>query len=424
MIFRNSVTRIRNQTINGNGLNAPIDIASLIQYLNATPGEFNLTGKNSLNEILTYVCIKILSESLAKLPLKIYQENSGGSRKAVDHYLYPYFKLRPNPYMSAFDFWKTVETLRNLYGNSYVWLDFIPNGRNAGLIQGFYLLDPEKMKIWVDDVGLLSSKNSIWYVYTDNAGIEHKLQSSEILHFKALTTDGIVGISPIELLKNSIENARASEVFLNKSFKNGMQSAGIINYVGELSPAAEQTFREKFEQMSSGLKNANRVSLLPIGYQYQPLSLKLTDAQFLENTKFTAQQITAAFGVKLHQINELVKSSYSSTNEANREFYSDTMLANLTMYEQEITYKSFLNSEISNGYYAKFNADVMLRGDTKSRIDTYAVAIQNGVKTPNECRAMEEDPPLDGGDQLIVNGNYIPLTMVGKQYMKGSDNNA
>ena len=424
MIFKNSYgNRIRNQTFNGNGSNVPIDINSLIQYLNATPGDFNLNGKNALNEILTYVCIKILSEALGKLPLKIYQDNNGIT-KATNHYLYPLFKLRPNPYMSAFDFWKCVETLRNLYGNSYVWIDFIQSGRNAGLIQGFYPLDPEKMQIWVDDVGLLSSKNTIWYIYTDNSGVQHKLQSTDLLHFKALTTDGIVGISPIQLLRNSIENAKASEQFLNKSFKNGMQSAGIINYVGDLSPTAEQIFRDKFEQMSSGLKNANRVSLLPIGYQYQPLSLKLTDAQFLENTKFTAQQLTAAFGIKLHQINELVKSSYSSTSEANREFYTDTMLAILTMYEQETTYKCFLNSEIASGIYARFNADVMLRGDTKTRYDTYATAIQNGIKTPNECRAMEEDPPKEGGDELIVNGNFIPITKVGRQYDKGGGNNA
>lgn len=414
MFFRSS-TRIRNQTLNGDGSNTSLDIKSLIQYLNTTPGEFNLNNKNSLNEIVTYVCIKILSESLAKLPLKIYQDYKG-IKKSAEHYLCPYFKLRPNSYMSSFDFWKCVETLRNIFGNAYVWIDFIQSGKNIGLIQGFYPLNPEKMQIWVDDVGLLSSKNSIWYIYTDNTGVHHKLQSNEILHFKAVTTDGIVGISPVELLKNSIENAKASEQFLNKSFKNGMQSAGIINYVGDLNPTAENTFRQKFEQMSSGLKNANRISLLPIGYQYQPLSLKLTDAQFLENTKFTAQQITAAFGVKLHQINELVKSSYSSTSEANREFYSDTMLAILTMYEQEITYKCFLNSEIIKGYYAKFNADVMLRGDTKARYEAYATAIQNGIKTPNECRELEEDSPLDGGDKLIVNGNYMPLTMAGKQY--------
>lgn len=412
MLFRNRHRKIKNTEITPYW--SP-DFDELMAFLGITSDDLNVAGKNALKEIVVYVCIKILSDTMSKLPCKIYQD-SGGIRKATEHYLYPLLKLRPNPYMSASDFWKCLESQRNIYGNSYAWLDFVQNGKNAGKIQGIYPLDSTKMQIWVDDVGLLSSKNKVWYVYTDNMGNQYKLQSTDLLHFKGLTTDGLVGISPIEALKNSIENAAAAEQFLNNSFKNGMQTAGIINYVGDLSPQAEQTFREKFEQMSSGLQNANRISLLPIGYTYQPISIKLTDAQFLENTQLTERQIAAAFGVKLHQINDLEKASYASTSEANREFYVDTLMAILTMYEQELTYKLFLPQEIMSGYYIKFNADVILRGDTKTRYEAYATAIQNGIKTPNEVRALEEDPPLEGGDQLLLNGNMIPATMAGKQY--------
>lgn len=411
MIFsRNNRNKIKNAEINWSP-----DFDELMTFLGITSDTLNVHGKNALKEIVVYVCIKILSDTISKLPCKIYQD-SGGIRKATDHYLYPLLKLRPNPYMSASDFWKCLESQRNIYGNSYAWLDFVQNGKNAGKIQGIYPLDSTKMQIWVDDVGLLSSKNKVWYVYTDNMGNQYKLQFTDLLHFKGLTTDGLVGISPIEALKNSIENAAAAEQFLNNSFKNGMQTAGIINYTGDLSPQAEETFRKKFEQMSSGLQNANRISLLPIGFTYQPIAIKLTDAQFLENTQLTERQIAAAFGIKLHQLNDLEKSSYASTSEANREFYVDTLMAILTMYEQELTYKLFLPQEIMAGYYIKFNADVILRGDTKTRYEAYATAIQNGIKTPNEVRALEEDPPLEGGDQLLLNGNMIPATMAGKQY--------
>jgi len=388
---------------------------TLMSLLGITPDSINVSGKNALKEIVVYTCIKILADTMSKLPCKIYQD-SEGIRKATDHYLYPYLKLRPNPYMSASDFWKTLETQRNIYGNSYVWIDFVQLGRNAGKIQGLYPLDSTKMRIYVDDVGLLSTKNNVWYVYTDNLGNEYKLKASEILHFKGLTSDGLVGISPIEALKLHIENASAAEQFLNNSFKNGMQTAGIVNYVGDLSPQAEENFRKNFERMANGLQNANRISLLPIGYTYQPIAIKLTDAQFLENTMLTERQIAAAFGIKLHQINDLEKTSYASTSEANREFYVDTLMAILTMYEQELTYKLLLPREIAQGYYIKFNADVILRGDPKSRYEAYAVAIQNGFKTPNEVRALEEDPPLEGGDQLLLNGNMIPATKAGQQY--------
>ncbi len=390
---------------------------TLADWLGISSDTLDISGKKSLNEITVYTCIKILSETLGKLPLKIYQDNNG-VKKATDHYLYNLLKLRPNPYMSSMDYWKCLETQLDLYGNSYAWLDIAKNGKSAGKILGIYPLNSTQMQIYVDDVGLISSKNSVWYVYTDNLGKQYRINSDDLLHFKGLTTNGIIGISPIETLRSTIENAKAAGNFLNNSYKNGMQSAGIINYVGALDPKAEEAFKANFERMSSGLSNANRVSLLPIGYQYQATALKLTDAQFLENTRLTLQQLTAAFGIKPHQVNDQSKTSYASTAEANREFYTDTLLAKLTMYEQEMNYKIFTDDEINKGFYVKFNADTLLRADIKTRYDAYGVAIQNGFKTANEVRALEEDEAKDGGDQLLVNGNMVPITDAGKAYQK------
>jgi len=417
MLFRNTQNRkIKNTLLTSDG-GRWNDLAN---WLGISSDDLEISGTKSLNEVTVYTCIKILAETLGKLPLRIYQD-SGGIRKASDHYLYQLLKLRPNPYMSAIDFWKCLEVQRNVHGNAYAWMDLIPTGRNAGKIQGFYPLDSSRMSIYVDNKGLISSKQAVWYVFTDLEGTQYKLQESEILHFKGLSTNGIAGLSTIETLRNTIENAKASGKFLNNSYKNGMQSAGIINYTGDLSPAAETVFKNKFEQMSSGLANANRISMLPIGYQYQPMALKMTDAQFLENTRLTMQQLTAAFGIKPHQINDQTKTSYASVSEANREFYTDTLLAILATYEQELTWKCFLNSELNAGFYAKFNADILMRGDPKARYDAFALAVQNGIKTPNEIRALEEDPPLEGGDRLYVNGNMVPLTNAGAAYVKGGE---
>lgn len=415
LLFRNSYKN--GLHIKAEALETTDDLQTLADWLGLSDDELQINGTQSLKEITVYTCIKILAETLAKLPLKIYQNNV----KDDSHYLYPFLKLRPNPYMSALDFWKCLETQRNIYGNAYAWLDIAKVGRNAGKILGIYPLYSPQMQVYVDDEGLLSSKDQVWYVYSDNLGKKYRINSDEILHFKGMSVNGITGLNPIETLRGSIENAKASAVFLNNSYKNGMQSSGVIQYVGELSEQAKANFRTKFEEMSAGLKNANRVSLMPVGYTYQPMELKFTDAQFLENTRLTIQQITAAFGIKPHQVNDQTKTSYASTSEANREFYTDTLLAILTMYEQELTYKLFLPSELQKGYYVKFNADVILRGDIKSRYDAYAVGIQNGFLMPNEAREKEDMDKADGGDQLIVNGNYVPLTKAGAAYEKGGN---
>lgn len=408
MIFSRAKPQVKNEVLT--------DLQSLADWLGLSVDELEISGTNSLKEITVFTCIKILAETISKLPLKIYQEKDG-VKKVTDHYLYPMLKLRPNPYMSASDFWKCVDTQKNINGNAYVWIDRVLKGRNAGKILGLYPLISANMQVYVDDVGLLSSKNKVWYVYNDNKGQEYKISSTDLLHFKGLTTNGLIGVNPIEAMRSNIENAKSSSLFLNNSYKTGMQTKGIIQYVGELNQAAENTFRDKFEQMSSGLSNANRVSLLPIGYQYQPIALSMVDSQFLENTNLTIRQITAAYGIKLHQVNDLQKSSYSSTSEANREFYTDTMLGIFTMYEQELVYKLFTTKEIEEeNYYAKFNADAILRGDIKTRYEAYRTGVQGSFITPNEVRELEEMEPKPGGDDLLANGTMVKLTEVGAAY--------
>jgi HK97 family phage portal protein len=398
MLFSGTMRpRIRNDDLSDAGWN------NLRDWFGLTD-ELDIRGKKSLQEITVYTCIRIRAEALGKLPLKIYQDTDG-RRKAADHYLYPLLKLRPNPYMSAMDFWKCLSVQCDVYGNAYAYMDV---GR-SGAFTGFYPMDSARMRIYVDDVGLISSKQTIWYIFTDLRGKQYKFQPDELLHFKGLSTDGISGMNPIETLRSSIENAKQSSGFLNSSYKKGMTSGGIVHYIGDLDEKAKESFRTKFEKMAAGLKNANRISMLPVGYNYQPIELKLTDAQFMENSRFTIQQLTAAFGIKPHQVNDQTKTSYASTAEANREFYADTLLSLLTSYEQELNWKLFTASEIRQGYYTKFNADVILRGDTEKRYEMYQKAVYSGTKTPNECRALEEDEPLEGGNELYGNAALVPL---------------
>lgn len=392
-----------------------IDDRRLLEILGIETYEIDLKGKNALKEATVFACIRILADAVGKLPVKVYQDKDG-KQKATKHYLTPLLKIRPNPWMSSRDFFKALEVQRNVHGNAYAWLDIKTRGPNAGKISGIYPLDSPRVEIWIDDVGLLPGKGKMWYIFTDKKGQKYKIKPDEILHFKGLTFDGIVGMTPLEKLKETVENAGAASRFLNNSFKTGMQTKGIIHYVGDLNPKAEKTFLEKFEQMSSGLKNANRVSLLPVGYQYQPLSLKLTDAQFLENTELTIRQIAAAFGVKMHQLNELSRATHTNVEHQQREFYIDTLMDILTGYEQELSYKVFTEKELDDGYYIKFNVNAILRADPKTRFEGYQIAIQSGFMTANEVRALEELEAKDGGDRLLINGNMMPIEMAGEAY--------
>lgn len=386
----------------------------LIEMLGLTGDEINVTGANALKETTVYTCVRILSEAIAKLPLKVYQDRDGAV-KATDHALYTLLKLRPNPYMSASDWLKSMELQRELHGNAYASIELHTRGPLKGQVKALWPMDSTKVQLYIDERGLLSTKNRITYVVTTD-GEQRRLKPEEVLHIKHLSLNGLVGISPLDYLKLSVQSAAQGADYINRFFKQGLQAKGLVQYVGDLSPDAEKVFRARFEQMSSGLTNAHRIALMPYGYKFEPISLSLVDAQFLENTQLTIKQIAAAFGIKPHQLGDLEKASYASISEQQRQFYTDTLMSILTAYEQELTYKLFLQSELDAGYYVRFNVDALTRADIKSRYEAYRTGIQAGFLTPNEARAWEELEAVEGGDQLLVNGTMTPLAEAGAAY--------
>lgn len=376
----------------------------------------NSIPKNKIGEVVYFTCLKLLSESIAKLPLKLYQETETGVKKAVDHSLYSLLKTRPNQYMSSFNFWASVELNRNHFGNCFVYID-----TKKGKVDGLYILPSDSVKIWIDDAGLIGKNNALWYIYTDKQQKEHKINHNQILHFRSsMSFDGITGLSVIDTLKHTAENLQYSQNFVNNYWKNGMMIRAILQYTGDISAENRNIMREKFEGMSSGIKNAGRILPVPLGFSLQTIDNKLVDSQFLELSKYTAQQIASAFGIKTSQLGEDGK--FNNVEMQQRSFYVDTTLATLTQYEQEVTYKLLSQKDREQRYYAKFVLDAILRGDFESRMKALSEAVKNSIFTPNEARSLEEMPLQAGGDQLYANGNVIPLAMAGQQYVKGGDN--
>lgn len=398
-----------------------VDDRRLLEVLGIETGDINVKGKNALKIDTVFSCVRILSESVAKLPLKVHQEDENGVQKPAKHPLTKLLKLRPNPYMSAYDFWKCIEAQNCLYGNAFVSIEFDRRGNIIGL----WPLDATRVKITVDNdtaaSGIIQPRSSVWYEV--NLGYEQrKVMPHDMLHFKGgVTLDGIVGLSPLDMLKGTLENGAGANKFVNNFYKQGLQVKGIVQYVGDLDDKAKRNFREKFESMSSGLNNSHRIALMPVGYQFVPMSLSMHDAQFLENNQLTIRQIASAYGVKMHQLNDLTRATHNNVAETQKEFYTDTLQPKLTGYEQESTFKLLLDDQLEDGYYLRFNVDAILRADLKTRYEAYRIGVQGGFIAPNEVRAKEEMPPKEGGDQLLVNGSMVPITKAGEAYTKGGD---
>lgn len=375
------------------------------------------TKTEALSEATYFACMKVLSEGIGKLPLKLLRHTRDeGIASARDRPMWFTVHDRPNPYMTASTFWSTVEFNRNHYGNAFVWVEGA--GRNLHL----WILPNNRVQVWYDDARIISEIPDVYYVYSGPDKIYY-FGSEEILHFKTSNTlDGLVGVSVREQLAATIESGAKSQEFLNEMYQNGLTAKAVLQYTGSMNDANVKAFVKGIEEYAAGkLKGEGIKNIIPIplGSTLQPLNLKLTDSQFLELRQYTALQIASAFGIKPYQIGDYTKSSYSSAEAQQLSFYVDTLLFIVKQYEEELTYKLLNRDDIENGYYFKFNIDVILRADFETKVKTLSTAVNSFLMTPNEARERLDLAHKPGGDKLLGNGASIPVEQTGNQYTKG-----
>lgn len=389
-----------------------VELNNLYKFLGINPD----ADEAVLSEATYFACLKILSEAIGKMPLKLLRYNEkNGVVTMRKHYLYKILHDRPNPYMTATSFWSTVEYNRNHWGNAYVWI------QGAGKNLKLWILPSESVEVWYDDAKALADQPDIYYLYSAGDKV-YKFGSEEILHFKSSNSlDGILGISVQDQLKTTIGGSIKSQNMVNKMYESGFTAKAVLQYTGSLSDENTKAFVAGIESYAKGeLRDDGVENIIPIplGSTLTPLNVKLADNQFIEVKQYTSGQIAAAFGIKPYQYNDLTKSSYASAEAQQLSFYVDTLLYIIKQYEEELSYKLLTPREVEQGYHFKFNVAVILRADLATQIDTLSKGVSNFIYTPNEARAMLDLEAKEGGDKLLGNGASIPVEFAGTQYMK------
>lgn len=406
----NIFQKLYNRFINKASDRQTIELNNLYKFL----GIDAKADSQVLSEVTYFACLKVLSESLGKLPLKLLRYNEkNGVETARDHAIYTILHDRPNPYMTASTFWSTVEYNRNHRGNAYVWI------QGAGANMKLWILPSESVEVWYDDAKILADQPDIYYLYSAGGKV-YRFGSEEILHFKSSNTfDGLIGISVKEQLKMTLGGAIKSQSMINKMYESGFTAKAVLQYTGSLNDENVKSFVSGIEQYAKGdLRGEGIENIIPIplGANLTPLNVKLADNQFIEVRQYTALQIASAFGIKPYQIGDYTKSSYASAEAQQLSFYVDTLLYIVKQYEEELTYKLLSFEEIKQGYHFKFNVAAILRADQQTQINTLSTAVNSFLYTPNEARALLDLESKEGGDNLLGNGTSIPVQYTGSQY--------
>jgi HK97 family phage portal protein len=364
-----------------------------------TNTNINVTSHNAMENTAVGAAVRILSESIASLPLVLYQKTDEDSRKkAADHPLYPLLHDQANDYMTAMVFRELLQSHVLLWGNGYAEIEWNNKGEPVAL----WPLRPDLTWPFID----VNDKKL--YYQTNINGETFYLPAYRVFHVHGLGSDGFSGKSLIKLHREAIGLAKATEKYGSKYFGNGAKPGGVLEHPGNLSDTAGTNLRTSWNTMHSGLDNAHRIAILEEGMTYKQIGLPPEDSQFLETRKFQVEEVSRIFRVPLHMLGSLDRATFSNIEHQGIEFVTHTLRPWFVRWEQAISMRLLVGSE-KKQLYAEHNADALLRGDIKNRYDAYAVARQNGWMSTNDIRKRENMEPIPGGDVYLVNGNMIPI---------------
>lgn len=345
-----------------------------------------------------YTCQKILAESVAMLPLILYKQDGQNRVPATNHNLYNILYRLPNPETTSYDLRATITGHAVKYGNGFAQKVFNDNGE---LIQLWQLL-PQNMVLMRDEEGELV------YVYHLATGERRAFLREEILHIRGLSNDGIIGFSPISEARMAFESANSMEQYGKAFYDNDARPGGILTVEGLLDEEGQKLIRKGWNDIHSGSKNASKIAILEAGTRYTPIGTSQADQQFLEQKKFSRDEIAAIFRIPAHMLNSGTNSSYGSLEEMSQQFIDYSLNPWLVQWEQAIT-RDLIAPLERDTYYAKHKVQALLRGNSAARAAFYGQGLQWGYYSINDVRQLEDLNPIEGGDSHFVPMNMAPL---------------
>ena len=343
-----------------------------------------------------WACVRLLSESVSTLPLKIYERQQDGSRKpATQHPAYQVLCRRPNVEMTPSRFMLMLVASICLRGNGFVEKKMI----GSKLVSLVPLL-PQNMVVKRLDNG------SLQYTYTESDS-QRVIPAKNIMHIRGFGLDGVCGMMPMMTGRDVIGAAMAVEESAAKIFENGLQSSGFLSAETALDKDQRERLRG-YMQAFTGSRNAGKIMVLEGGLKYQNVTMNPEAAQMLESRAFSIEEICRWFRVPPFMVGHADKqSSWASSVEGmNLQFLTNTLRPLLVNIEQEIS-RCLLDGD--EDLFAEFSVEGLLRADSAGRSAYYTTALQNGWMSRNDVRRLENMPPIEGGDLYTVQLSLTPL---------------
>lgn len=360
-------------------------------------GDVSLSPGTAMRIATVSSCVKVLSETIASLPLRVYKRQpGGGASEANKHPLYRLLYARPNMYQTSYEWIEQMVINISLRGNA-ICLKQRTGDRVTGLIP-----------ILPDRVTIQDYTNALLYSISDRYGKTVTVLSEDVLHIRGQCAEGYWGKSPVTQSKDAFELARRVQKYGNSVFNSGGAQRVLIKYPNAVGSETVERLRKEWEQLG---RNSAKTAVLDNGGDATVVGMNADDAQYLETRKLNRSEICGIFRVPPHMVGDLEKATFSNIEKQDLFFVKHTIRPYLKRIEAALT-RDLLDDPVR--YFIKFNVDALLRGDIRARTESLKTQFMHGAISLDEWRDMEHRNPLgdEMGKRHFVPANLVPLDRV------------
>lgn len=365
-----------------------------------------VTDQSVLGLSAVWACVNLLSGTIASLPLMVYRNDARGERQvASDHPLYRVLHDSPNYDQTALDFWEFVQASLELWGNAYARVE-----RSGSKVTGLHPILPSLVTV------RRLANGSLEYRWSQE-GKSYRESDATMLHVRGFGGNPLGGMSTLHFGRNTFSLARAIERSSGSMFKNGMRPSVQLVFPEWLTPEQRELAKTTLSEQYLGAMNAGKPWISEGGAKVEAISINPDDAQMLESRGFSVEEICRFFGVPPHMIGHTEKTTSWGTGleQQTLGFQKFTLRRRLKRIEQALEKQLLTVQERAGGFRIEFNLEGLLRADSKGRSEFYRSMTQIGAMTINEVRALENLPPVEGGDVPRMQMQNIPITDAGQE---------
>lgn len=336
-----------------------------------------------------YACKNVITQDLGKLPLKLYQGDEDNKKAARKHPAYEKLALLPNRWQTAFEYRRDTMESVLFRGNGITWVRRDGRGNLLELVpvhvgRVCLRIEPSDGAIFYD----ISPRS-----YTQQ--IPKTLPQRDVMHLRGLASNGPWGKSAIQEAPEVLALTMAALDHNAAVLGNSGIPAFMVKTPQQLTPEQEQAWEAKWVTKFGGPSRAGKVGFSPTSVTVDKIGLSPQDMQLLELAEFQIPEVARLFRLQLHKIQELKRATFSNIEQQAREYIDDTLYPWFVMWEQAVT-RDILLPEERDEFFAKFNADALLRGDTLSRYRANIIACGGPWLTRDEIRRQEDRNTLGG----------------------------